>query len=311
MTALLNVALPVFGIILAGYLTGRAKLLGDHATEALNLFVFYIALPPLLFLAMARTDMKKILAWDFIAVYGLSMLGLYLLAFVLSRVLFKRTTAEAALAGMGAVFGNTGYMGIPLTITAFGEDMALPAIIATVMNSALVVGCVSALVEGATRGGQGAQVIAGHVLKSLSRNPLVIGPVAGLVVGALGLPLPVPLITFCEIIGAAAGPCALFAIGLFLVGRPLTASLGEVGLVVTLKLLALPALAFLLLPLFPGMDPDWARVLLLMTALPLGANVFVLAMKHDRWVLPSSSATLLSTVLSVATVSALLAWMGL
>ncbi|WP_413204285.1 AEC family transporter [Rhodospirillum sp. A1_3_36] len=311
MTALLNVALPVFGIILAGYLAGRAKLLGGHAAEALNLFVFYIALPPLLFLAMAQTDLNRIFAWDFIAVYGLSMLTLFLIAALLSRLLFKRTTAEAALAGMGSIFGNTGYMGIPLTITAFGEDMALPAIIATVMNSALVVGGVSALVEGATRGGQGPWIIAGHVLKSLSRNPLVIGPAAGLIFGALAIPLPAPLITFCEIVGGAAGPCALFAIGLFLVGKPLTASLGEVSVVVALKLLALPALAFLLLPLFPGMDSDWARVLLLMTALPLGANVFVLAMKHDRWILPSSSATLLSTVLSVATVSALLAWMGL
>jgi predicted permease len=311
MTALLNVALPVFGIILAGYLTGRAKLLGAHATEALNLFVFYIALPPLLFLAMARTEMARILNWDFIGLYGLSMLGLYLVALTVSRLVFKRSLGEAGLAGMAAIFGNTGYMGIPLTITAFGEEMALPAIIATVMNSALVVGGVSALVEGATRGGQGSLVVAGHVLRSLSRNPLVLGPLAGLTIGGLDLPLPTPVVTFCEIVGGAAGPCALFAIGLFLVGKPIAASLGEVGVMVALKLLVLPALAFLMLPLFPGLDPDWARVLLIMTALPIGANVFVLAMKHDTWVLPASSATLLSTVLSVATVSALLAWMGL
>lgn len=309
MNALVNVALPVFAIILSGYLAGRARLLGTHATESLNLFVFYVALPALLFAAMARTEPAAILNGPFIFVYGLAMATVFLLAVPVAILLFRRPVAEAGVAGMAAIFGNTGYMGIPLTLTAFGPDLLLPAMVATVINSAVVVGGISAMVEGATRGGQGGLVVLGHVLRSLARNPLVLAPLAGLGVAALGLPLPGAVGTYCDIVGGAAGPCALFAIGLFLVGKPLTADLAEVAVMTALKLVALPLVALVLLPMVPGLDRGWAGVLLVMCALPVGANVFVLAMKYETWVAPSASATLLSTLFSVPTVTAVLIWL--
>lgn len=310
MNALVSVALPVFAIILSGYLAGRVGLLGGRATEALNRFVFFIALPPLLFLAMARTEPREILDPGFLFVYCGAMTLVFLFAVPLIQGLYRRSLAEAGIAGMATIFGNTGYMGIPLTLTAFGEDLLLPALVATVVNSAVVVGGISALVEGALRHGQGGLVVLGHVAKALATNPLVVAPILGLGVGLAGLPLPQPVVTYCEITGGAAGPCALFAIGLFLVGKPLGADLTEVCLVSLLKLAGLPVAALALIPMVPGLDPDWARVLLVMCALPVGANVFVLAMKHDVWVGPAASATLLSTAVSVATVTLGLIWLG-
>ncbi len=311
MQALLTVALPVFAIILAGWVSGRIKLLGAASSDALNRFVFYIALPPLLFLAMARTDPAEIFNWSYLGLYASVMVLIFAGAALLIAVLKRRSLAECAVAGMTASFGNTGYMGIPLGITAFGESAALPVIITMVFNSAVLVGLTSAIVEASKRKDEGVLVALTHTSKALLRNPLVMSAVFGIGFSVAGIPLPAPVITFCEIVGGAAGPCALFAIGLFLVGKPVSDDLGEVSLLVILKLIAAPALCWLLLPLFPGLDPLWVQVVLIMCALPVGANVFVLALKYDTYVMPASAATLLSTIVSVATVSVVLAWMGL
>lgn len=311
MQALVDVALPVFAIILCGYGVGRAGVLGDHGTEALNSFVYWVALPPLLFLSMARTDPANIFVWEFVVPYIAIMAVGFVLVMVLVMLLFRRSFSEATMAGMSGIFGNTGYMGIPLVLTAFGEAAVLPAAIATVVNSALVVGIVAMMLEASLHSGLGAVRIARQVFIALCRNPLVVSSVLGIAWAFTGLSLPGPAVTFAEIVGASAGPCALFAIGLFLVGKPIAESFGEVSLVLLVKLVAMPLVAIALLPFLPGLDPLWAKVLVLKCALPLGANVFVMAMRYNVYVLASSSATLLSTLLSVVTVSVLLAWMGL
>jgi predicted permease len=109
--------------------------------------------------------------------------------------------------------------------------------------------------------------------------------------------------------GAAAAPCALFAIGLFLSDKSVRGGLAEAGLATAIKLLVQPVLAALVLPLFvdPGGVPG--KVALLMAALPTAANAFVLARQFDIAVEQNSAAILLSTGFSVVTLSALLVWL--
>ena len=69
MAPVINVVLPVFGIILCGYLAGRLGILGEASSDAVNRFVYFFALPPLLFIAMARTSVGAVLNWTFIVGY--------------------------------------------------------------------------------------------------------------------------------------------------------------------------------------------------------------------------------------------------
>ena len=306
MEAILNVSSPIFGIILCGYLAGRAGLLGDAATEALSKFVFYIALPPLLFLAMARAPVAQIFYWPFIGSYLLGQSITFVVALIVARGVFGLRPAERSLFAMAAIFGNTGYMGIPLAITAFGEAAALPAVVATVINSAIVITVVVILIEADMSEKAGMLGILGDVSGALIRNPLLVAPILGILISLSGLPRPVPLERFCSIVGAAAGPGALFALGLFLVDKPMTAGLDEVGVMAALKLLIQPAITLaLFLFVFPA-TPLWQAVGVIMAALPVGANVFVLAQRYNRYVARSSAITLISTGLSVITVSILL-----
>ena len=127
----------------------------------------------------------------------------------------------------------------------------------------------------------------------------------GISVSALQVPIPTPIEKWLDLLGAAAAPCALFAIGLFLSDQSVRSGLLEAGMATVIKLLLQPLLMLLILPFFVDLQSTAGRIALLMAALPSAANCFVLAREYGRFVAGASATILLSTIASVFTVSAL------
>jgi len=198
-------------------------------------------------------------------------------------------------------------MGIPLFVAAFGTAGLAPALLATVIMSAVAVGlAVIGLELTASRGRHVGHALLDVVL-ALVRNPLVVSPALGLLVSYLGWPLPIPMINLFDLLGAAASPSALFAIGLFMSSRPLAADLSEVGWISVLKLLWQPLLVWWLADTFFPMEPFWLASAIILAALPTGALTFVIAQKYEVYVERTSGVILVSTIASVITLSVLLA----
>ena len=311
MGAILNVVLPVFAIMAAGYLCGRAGILGQDSSRALNGFVYYAALPALFFGSLADTPLASILYWDFITVYGLGLLLVLVPSALLVRFVAGAGLELSMLHGMSAIFSNTGYMGVPLLLLAFGQDGLLPAIITTALHGTVVIiaGIVVLELSRAQSGGGLGPIRTASL--AVLRNPLFLSAIAGLLWAASAQPLPEPVKNFMDILGAAAGPCALFAIGLFMVGKPLRAGLGEVLWICVLKLVALPLLVAWLAFFVFDLDPLWAKSAVIQAALPTGALIFVLASTYEVYVQRATSVILLSTVLSVISLSVLFVILGI
>ncbi len=310
MAAVVDVVLPVFAIMLAGYLAGRFRLLGSPSSEALNRFVFFIALPALFFIAMARVEIGEAFHGPFLLAFGGGLFACFGLAVLVAVFVFPNRLGALGLHGLSAVFSNTGYLGIPLILTAFGEAGKLPAIVATIVTGAVDMPIGLAIIEIDLSRGAGALRQFGNVALGVVKSPLVLSALGGLAVSALGWRVPSALATFCDILGAAASPCALFAIGLFMVGRSFTAGLGEVSWLVGVKLLLQPAITWWLAYVVLDMEPIWAASAVTLAALPTGALVFVLAQKYDIYVQRSTAAIMVSTVISVVTLSVLFFLLG-
>ncbi len=310
MSAVVDVALPVFAIMLAGFLAGRFRILGETSSEALNAFVYWFALPPVLFLSMATVPLSDVFNWPFIWTFSIGMVAVAAPSMLIAKFLFPNSFAGLSLHGLTTIFANTGYMGIPLFIAAFGPDGTLPAVIATAVNSAVIIGLAILFVEIGSGSGRAPVRVLGDAVRAVVTGPLFIAPVAGILWSWSGMGLPVALTNFAELMGAAAGPCALFAMGLFLVGKPLSAGATEVGWMVAAKLLVQPLVTWWLAVSVFDLNFEMTRGVVLMAALPTGALSFVIAQKYGIFVQRSSAAILVSTVLSVVTVSALLAWFG-
>lgn len=309
MQAILNVAMPIFGVILAGYLAGRWRILGGEATAALNAFVSYFALPVLFFGTLARTPVGAVLDPALIAGFGLAVVGTFAIGMATTRLVSRGGLAAMSLQGIASSWGNVGYMGVPLCLAAFGESGLPPAMLAVILTAvtSMVFGVM--LIELEVAAGRGPLRTFLRAAFNVARNPLPLSIGFGLLYSAAGLPVPVPVAKWVDLLGAAAAPCALFAIGLFLSDRSIKSGLAEASLATAIKLLLQPMLTLAILPFFVDIATVPGKVALLMAALPTAANAFVLAKQFDTSVEQNSAAILLSTGFSVVTLSGLLVWL--
>ena len=119
MQSILETVLPIFGLVLCGYLVGRKGWMSEEAIKGLNTFVFYFAIPALLFRSMARG--LGPVEFGIVATY-FSAIGItFLLALPAARLVFRTGRAEQVLFGMGSVFSNTVLLGIPLIFAVMGD----------------------------------------------------------------------------------------------------------------------------------------------------------------------------------------------
>jgi malonate transporter len=304
--AILNTALPFFALIFCGYGAGRLKLLDETAAAGVNTFVFYFALPAFLFSLMSSSPIGEVVNGMFIGAYVTASLAVFTLAALVGRRLFRIGRAEAAVQGLAAVLANTGYMGIPLVSAVFGREAAVPVVVALTLDGVLMIPLGIVIIESSKGRAEGFIHTTLTTFSALSRNPLILSIFAGLVLSAISLTPPEPVANFLDLLGGAAGPCALFALGATLAGRRVAGGAAEVSYLTLMKLVVHPAALFLTTTLLFDVDPLWATAALLGAALPIAANVFIVARQYDVYVGRTSSAILVSTAVSMISVSALL-----
>jgi predicted permease len=310
MQAVLNAALPIFALILVGFLCGRFGVFTREATDSINRFAIYLALPALIFTTMARITPAEIGQVGFSAAFALGIAATFALAYGLGR---RRgaSVANASVEGLDAGYSNVGFMGIPLCLLVFGPDGLPAAVIATLFTACVLFLTAIVMIEFDLRRGVDRRSTIRRVLLALLRNPLFLAPIAGLAVGLTGLPLPLPLDTTAKLLGGAASPCALICIGLFLAQESgLSGDRRLIGLLVGLKLVVQPAVtALLVFAVFP-VPPLWAKAAVLLAALPIGSGPFTLAKLYGLQAGVTSGAILVSHLVSVVTVSVLVAWLA-
>ena len=308
---MLNAALPIFAIIGVGYLVGRRAILGPAATDILNGFVVWLALPALLFQATAQITAGALSHVGFVAAFTGGALGTFALSFLLDRRRSSHPLADRSIEGLDAAYPNTGFMGIPLCLITFGPTGLPPAIIATLIVACVLFAGAIVLIELDLQAEAHRVGTVRRVVRSLARNPLLVSPVAGLTFAATGLALPTPVLHFTGLLGDAAAPCALVTIGLFLAQASAAShKRGSVARLVLLKLLLQPGLTAVLAFRVFTMPPLWADAAVLLAALPTGTGPFMLAKLYDRQAAVTSRTILISTAISVVTITVLVGWFG-
>ena len=306
MDIVFNITLPVFGVIFCGYLAGILKILDGNSAEAVNRFVYFFALPPLLFSMTAKAPIHEILNWPFISAYLGGCLLTIITAFLTGRFWFRQPIGPLSLHMFSAVFANTAYMGIPVFLAAFGPDGTLPAVVATVTSNLLLISTAVAVLE--VNAGQNGSFrdVSRDVARALVKNPIVISSLVGIVFAACQWPVPGSIQRFLDLMGNAAGPAALFSLGLSLVNRHIGKTLGEVSCIVSIKMLIHPALTWILVAFVFKLDPAWGKAAVLLAAMPAGALTYVVAQQYDVHVEQASATIVLSTALSILTLTGLM-----
>lgn len=309
MGVITDTALPFFALILCGYLAVRLRVLDAAAARGLNAFVFWLALPALLLASVAASKLAELLDGRFLAVfYGVNGL-LYVAAFLIGRLAWADRAGQAALRSLGVIWGNYGYLGLPLLTAALGPAAALPTVAVITCDILVPATLTIALLERDRGGGKG---LAGLrlALAGIARNPLILAVLTGATLSAAAVPLPTAATAFLKLLGSAAGPCALVALGASLALSPSGGAKRDVSLVTALKLLANPVLVWLAGAYLLPLEPDKLAAAILLTAMPTAASVFVMAQRYETWVLRASTSVLVTHLGSVVTLGVLLYILG-
>jgi predicted permease len=295
--------LPFFAVIGLGYVSGRARFFSVEATAYLTRFVFYFALSAMLFGFAANLDIGAVFSWPFVLAYTLATTVVWLV--VAGVALVRRTSREVAVFEAHAgVIGNVGFLGIPMLSLLLGPDAVGPVLLVLAVDLIVFSSLLTMLVTGLRAGRVGLQTF-GILAVGLAKNPMIVSVALGILWGTTGLTLPGPVNEFLTLLGAAATPCALFAIGASLAGR--SAERVEIaGWIAFAKLVLHPAAVAAACWTF-GVNGYGAGVMIAAAALPVAGNVFILAQHYGVAPQRVSTAILLSTAASVLTVTGVIA----
>lgn len=301
MSSVFNVLLPIFALILVGYICRRTNRLGATAASEINRMVVWLCLPALLFTSTATATWEQIWHPGFVATFTLGTLAMFIITLALR---WKKAGhfADASIDALSASYANTGYIGIPLCVMVLGSSGLEPALIASLLVVCVLFGLALVCIEIGLQSEAQVHRIVLKVLVALAKNPLVISPILGACWAMTGAPLPAPASKFLSLLGAATTPCALISLGLFLAQKQQGPREGT-SLLVLIKLVAHPLLTWFLAYKVFHLPPLWAHSALLLSALPTGTGPFMLAEYYKREASVVSSTILISTLGSLVTLS--------
>lgn len=306
MSDIIGLVLPFFGMIFLGFAVARITRQPVEALGWMNTFIIYVALPALFFQLLSKTPIEKLTEFTFIFGSVFATFLIFALMFVISVFTSRGEVAESTVKGLGAAYGNIGFMGPGLALLAFGEAAAVPVALIFCVENMMHFAIAPMMMALAGSDDSPPVAVALEVVKKIAFHPFIIATAVGVSAAAFEFSPPLAIDTLLEYLARAAAPCALFAMGVTLALRPMNRLPKEIGLIAFLKLCVHPMLCLVVLSLVGNFDPVWVYTAVLLASLPTATNVFVIGQQYGVWQQRASATILVTTIASVATVTALL-----
>jgi len=295
---LVGLTAPLFLLVLLGFALSRFGW-PRPAADALTRFVFSVAVPTLLFRLMSDfsrlppVDARLLIAYfgGCLAVYGAGRLA--------GAVLFGMDGVAQSVFAMGGIFSNNVLLGIPLARVTLG-DAALPAVsLVLVFNSLILWTLVTVSVEWARHRDLSLRGIA-RTSKGVVTNPVVASILAGTAFGFLDVPLPATIDRTLQMVSDAAVPLSLITLGMGLAEFGVLAGWRESAAIAALKLVAQPLAVYALTRVL-ALPPLETAAVVMLGALPVGANVYLMSRQFGVLSGAVASSIVLTTALAALT----------
>jgi len=307
MSALLDVVLPVFVVIGAGYLVVWMGWFAQSGVDGLIRFTQNFAIPCLLFTAISQLDLGDNFNAPLLISFYTGALAGFALGTFGARLIFGRSWEEAIAIGFCCLFSNSVLLGLPITERAYGAS-ALEANFAIIaLHSPFCYGVGITAMEITRARGVAPGAVARKVLRAMFRNALILGISLGVIVNLSGLAVPGPLQSGLDLIARAALPAALFGLGGVLVQYRPEGDLRVIAMVCLISLCVHPAITLTLGTLF-SLPDNAMRSAVITGAMAPGINAYIFANMYGAARRVAASAVLIGTALSILTAWV---WLGL
>jgi predicted permease len=293
-----DLILPVFAVILTGWIVGYTGYLSRALSDALIHFAYNIAMPALLIVTIAQEPAHALINWRFLVAFGGGSLLCFVLVFGAMSIHGSRSLASRTMPGMAASMTNTGFVALPVLQAIYGQRTVLPAAIATVFVAVVMFPIAVILLELGQQNAHGSRPGAMVTVRHVLLNPLVISTLIGMLWSVLGLRMPGPVTAYFGILADALTLCALFAIGLGLSLDGLRANVSRASLLSAVKLVIMPLIVYGL-SVSLGLDPLYTIAAVICAAVPTAKTVYILAGEYHCEEMMVASTVSMTTLLSV------------
>ncbi|EAQ01120.1 auxin efflux carrier family protein [Pseudooceanicola batsensis HTCC2597] len=309
MFEVLAVTLPVFAVIAVGYGVVRFGPFSRDTMRALGDFTMTVTLPCALFTAVAGRDFGEVVNLSYLVTLALAGVATQLVMFAAAR-LQGAGPKRRALSVLAAATPNTAFLGYPIFLIVIPEHAA-PVVAMNLLIENIVLTPIGLTLLGGAREDGAERVpplrLAGQIVLSVLKRPLIIGLLLGFGVVLTGVESPAVLERFTGLLGQAAAPVALAVIGGSLFGLNLQGDLTLAGLIAFVKMIVHPAAVVVMYGVLASAGwvalPDPLRIGLILTAcMPMFA-IFVLFGQEAGHEGLASLALLIGTCLSFVTVN--------
>lgn len=280
-STLLNIVIPVFAVVSVGFVFGRRQRNTDMSF--VNLANVAVFCPALVFSALIANPIQIGTSWPLI-VAGI----LVILLPGLMLCLFKFKGLERRTLVLGGMFRNTGNIGIPLMMLAYGDDKLGAIIILFVLSNVIHFSL-------------GLFILSHEAGRwQWLKSPILWAATLGLLLAEHRSALPEFVYTSADLLGQIAVPLMLFALGV----RLASGEVGELGLAfkVNMSYLLAGALSLLLVAWWLPLTPEWLQLLALSVMLPPAVLNYLLCEQYQCQPNKMASIVLLGNLMSVLTI---------
>ncbi|MEE2773590.1 MAG: AEC family transporter [Pseudomonadota bacterium] len=304
MLNVINITIPFFSLIFFGTFLNHIGFFKNKEERLLAKTAFFVFMPAMIYYKIASTPAINFLNIDFILLYEVSTVVIFLLAYPIGK-LFKLELDAIGIFGLCSAYPNYGYIGIPMALIAFGDGAAAPIALIIFANTLTLI-LMTSLYVSFHRGQSSSGATVKLLLKTVISNPIILAVTGGMLSAILGLKLPSVVNSSLFLMAGAAAPVALVALGASLSFGLLHTAMVQIFSISLMKLLIHPFLVFIVFYLWSTEERVWVQTALLCASLPVAANVYMLASHFNAHVTESANAIVVSTLLSTISIPAIL-----
>ncbi len=282
---ILQTVIPVFLIILIGYIIGKFKRINIQPMVDL---IVYLAGPCLIFSSISKSDINLA---DFSTI-ALAAIGVIIILAFLVFIILKITKSNKVGLYLPMTVGNTGYLGYPVALFAFGIAGLSRAVVYDMMNSLFLYSFGIYIIHHKNE------------IKEAFKIPLLYAVVIGLLFNLFKIPVPQIIFKPIEMIGMITIPSALLILG-YKLTKIRISSAKTAFLASLFRIIGGFLVAFLIIKIF-SITSLLKEVILLQAAMPSAVMSMILCQKHRRDSELVASIIFISTLLSIITIPLIL-----
>ena len=297
----INVTMPIFLVMVIGYILKQIGMLNDNFVTVANKFNFKVTLPFMLFKDIAGVDIKAVFDIKYVLFCAIVSTICFWVVWGTAKLLVRDKTIRGAFV-QSSFRGSAAVMGLAFIQNIYGSSAMGPLMIVSAVPLYNIFSVIVLTFEANDSTGIDKKAKIRQAGINICKNPIILSILAGLIVGLLGIQFPTLVNKTVSNVAQMATPLALITIGAGFEGRKALAKIAPTMAASMIKLVLQP-LVFLPVAAWMGFSGEKMIAILIMLASPTTPSCYIMAKRINNVEVLTASVIVTTTLMAAFTLT--------